>query len=134
MKVAGYTVRLREPEKLYWFILLHNGPELFKVPYYRVKEMCQEDFYDFKVVESKLVNTTIDKDQQKVPWLKIRKYVTEKDNPNMVNIYYELNGGPIHMNLAQKIRRRTSKLSANSCSTCMRMLNLYHFPMRGTKT
>lgn len=82
-------------------------------PLYQVKEMSQDDFFDFKLVEKKLMNTNLDTERHKIQWMKIRKYVISNDAPNIINIFYELNGTPVQLNVEQKIRKRTSDLSAN---------------------
>lgn len=82
-------------------------------PFYKVKEMSQDDFSDFKLVSKRFANTNMDTERERVRWLKIRKYCVSKAEPNAVMISYELDGEQVEMNVAQKVRRRSSELSAN---------------------
>lgn len=75
-----------------------------KSPFYKVTEMEQEDFLDFKSFSTQLINMSKTVKNEVVNFLKIRKYTVFKNNHSFY-ISYSMDEEALKMNLLKHCRK-----------------------------
>ena len=81
-----------------------------KSPFYKVTEMEQEDFLDFKSFSTQLINMSKTVENETVNFLKIRKYTVFKNDP-VIYISYSMDEEVFKMNLL-KHGRKSKEIAA----------------------